>query len=477
MLTDKDVAEIRGYLGVALDGPEPPQQDLASVSIARGDAARRRHRIYGGAGVALSAVAVLGTFLAVSGSTPPGKVTPTRPTSSPSPSVTVIQDPPGRGDKLRDIDMSLPGLLQSLVPPGITVEAAPGDAEQAPGSTVMLTGAPGANMLRIQVQTADGHLAAGDAQACSELLPQLAVPGRGCTTAEVAGGRLFSGEVDGDVKDFLGTFPDDAFKPGMANATYAKNYFYAFAPDQQILTVNLVVQTMDIPWAAKKPKDWPAGYAAFPPDFPRFVPVGNDPDGTALLTSSQFAALLTEPGWNAVVRLLDPAVPAGQSALALRAQVDRQIAAKVGAMLPTGVRLVLSPDYSRPASLALVGPTGTNTFFWSMQQATPTLRTLFAQTGMCNAGDSCSVKTVAGGKLAIVTGQLASGGVGTAAAKSTKVDYTFMPDDRNAPMATVEMDADPGVGPQLTPDQFMALVRTAGFGDGMQGVYAFVSQL
>jgi hypothetical protein len=263
--------------------------------------------------VALGAFAVLGVFAAVSGtvpgSTPPAKVVPAKPT----PTLKVVPTDPGESAYLRDIDTRLPGLLQPLLPAGITAQAAPDDAKQPPGRTVMLTGPAGTNTLRLLVQTADVHLASGDSQACSELLPEIGAPGHVCTTVRVAGGRLFSGEIDDNVKNSLGAFPDDAFKPGMATAIYVRNYFYAFAPDQPgrgIVRMNLVAQTMDIPWAAKTPKDWPAGYPPFAPDFPRVVALGNDPEG-ALLTSGQFLGLLSEPGWGAVEALLDPGVAAG----------------------------------------------------------------------------------------------------------------------------------------------------------------------
>lgn len=474
MLTDEEGAGIREFLGGALDGPEPPLRDLASGSIVRGDAARRRTRVYSGAGVALAAVAVLGVFAATSALTPPGRHSPTKPLPTPAPTQATL----GHADKLRDIDARLPVLLQALLPPGMTLQTAPDEFRNGSGGILTLVGAAGPNLMQVQAQKADGHLASDDAQACTELLPNLAGPGRSCTTVRTVGGRLFSGELDGDVKSSLAGFPDDAFKPGMARATYVKNYWYAFAPDQvgqRIVTLTLTAQTMDIPWAAKTPKDWPVGYAPYAPNVPRVVPLGNDPDG-ALLTSGQFAAMLAEPGWDEIGQLLDPTVPPAPSALALRDTADEQIASKVGAMLPAGTQLVLSPDDGRPGSLELVGPTGTNGFMWFAEQSAPTLRAHYTQAGLCVVVDeTCSVTTVAGGRLAVVT----RGKTQTTVPAS--YEYDFVPDDPNAPIYILRLTSDsPGFvasGPLLTADQFLSLVRTAGFGDAMQGVTALVSAL
>jgi hypothetical protein len=486
MNTENEAGEIRDYLGLALDGAEPPLRDLASASIARGDAARRRARVYGAAGVALSAVAVLGVFAAVTGTTPPAKQNPV------TPSVTRGSSAAGDGDKARDIDLRLPALLQPLLPAGLTVRAPEATEGRTPDQLMVLTGPGGGNGLGLAVQPRPADVAASGTNACPASLPAATEHNGKCDVVKVSGGRLFSGRVDTTVRNSVADYiPADSLRPGTTDATFIEHAYFAFVPDdvhRGMITVILNAQTMDMPWAATAPADWPKAQGTFPPSMPRAVGAPNAPNGP-LMTGSQVAAMLAQPGWAAVEKLLDPATPVSQAALDERAKTDQLIAAKVGAMLPDGTKLVLSSGAAYLNSLDLVGPTGTNRFSWDTRQVTPDFRVRFTQAVMCTKKvDSCSVEKVPGGRLSVVAmGQTSlAGDSGTTtkqprASKSTDFVYEFLPDDVNAPLVTLRLDVDttkdPVPDPQVTPVQFLTLAKSAGFGAAMASVTAMVAGL
>ena len=174
--TDVTDATVHGLLGTAFAESEPPLRDLASGSIARGDAARHRNRMAAAGGATLSVVAVLGTFALVAGAGPAkhGPPNPASPATSPSTSASPTRPlgfgpVPGGVDKNLDIKERLPALLQPLLPSGITAGKVPPTELPDEGlATGLLTGPTGTNQVQMWVGTAPADDTAVRQATCSD---------------------------------------------------------------------------------------------------------------------------------------------------------------------------------------------------------------------------------------------------------------------------------------------------------------------
>lgn len=295
-------ADIRTFLGEALTGDEPPHRPLAEGSITRGDTARRRNRVLGGAGgVALAVAAVVGTATVVHGGAARGAASSVQAVGTRFELVTDLNQMDNRYDLARN----LPAVLNPLLPHGVSVtwDAKGDDAVSfLREGGFRLDGPTGANgvMFGTRRATASEPL---DAPCGS---PQQS----GCQTKLVPGGVVTVQTVAG----------------GAPHGPSTCQNWYGFMPADHSydFVMNLQCQGSD---------------------------------GAVQLTLTQFEDLVQKPGFADVVRLADLTKPASAFGKEARVEMDAAIGRTMGAILPTGYSQRLSTT-NLQGTLDLVGPSG-----------------------------------------------------------------------------------------------------------------------
>ena len=438
---NEDDGTVRGLLGTAFADAEPPLRDLASGSIARGDGQRRRNRMFAVGGATLSAVAVMGTFALVSGATPgrhgnQGPVNQvTSAASSANPSGKLPFGPVGSSvQKLLDVKWQLPGLLQPLLPQGITAGPPATDFGLDPRSPALLTGATGTNQVTMWVGTAPTSQA--------DVLKAIPCPSKmDCQTKAVQGGTVYIHQGSTTAADVLrgggDHFPADTLKASAAKTIAAEDLSVTFVPgDRSKYAFNIEVSTTTakFQYADHEPSDYPTG-EAWPPDLN-----GNDSsfDPAGLMVSADdVIAMLAKPGLNRLESLLDPNTAVSKGTQVKFTQTASQIAAAAAPALPAGVKAGIETSMMQ-VNLVVTGSTGKNVVTWE----TGSQSTYRQNVNWCPPNVNCSNKAVPGGRLE-VWAEKPMDSKGTISTDGfSSYEYWFFPDDTSKPGVTMTLETD-----------------------------------
>ncbi|MBS2536330.1 hypothetical protein KGQ20_26545 [Catenulispora sp. NF23] len=481
---NEDDGAVRGLLGTAFAEAEPPLRDLASGSIARGDAQRRRNRMFAVGGATLSAVAVMGTFALVSGATPGGHGNqgPVNQVSSAASSA----DPSGKlpfgpvlssVQKVLDVRRQLPGLLQPLLPEGITVGSSTTNFGSAPLSPAVLTGATGTNQVTMWVGTAPTNQA--------DVIKVVACPARAdCQTKAVDGGTVYIHQGSSTAADLVRAggdyYPADILKASTAKTVAARDLSVTFVPDDRTkyaFNIQVTTTTAKLQYADHEPSDYPTG-AQWPPDLNRYD-TSYDPSGL-LVSADDVVAMLAKPGLNKLEYLLDPHTAVSKDTLATFTQTESQISAAAAPALPAGVKAGVDTSMMQ-TRLVVTGPTGKNTLTWETGSQETFQRSISSPPYPPDI--DATTKTVPGGKL-VVWREKPMDSKGTIlSTEASAYQYWFFPADANKPAVTMTLGLDasqtgtpgrdipdpgqtysvadgPYVAAQVSEDQFLAAVQS-----------------
>lgn len=189
----------------------------------------------------------------------------------------------------------------------------------------------------------------------------------------------------------------------------------------------------------------------------RIMIYGNGKDG--VLDASDFTKLLNAPGFKAVSDLLDQSKPAGAAAVRQRYQIEDRIDAETAAMLPPGYRLKLSP--ASPDRLELVGPQGVNGFDWYYFGPGELKGSGCSADVLCYRDENQSSAVGPDGKprLGTYTYTFGTDGGIVSVTVASKPGLGASIDPLQEGKATSETAP---LGPGLTPQEAMAIVRTPG---------------
>ncbi|GAA1991221.1 hypothetical protein GCM10009838_63330 [Catenulispora subtropica] len=493
--------DVRRMLSGAAMRNEKEHRDLIGPAVEIVLHRRRLMRTYGAAGSGLMVAAGATVAIWLSGSS-----TEARPVPAASSTPTVSAAPPtGQTvwDKNHDISSRLPGILNPLLPKGLSVVRS---TSQVPNSGYQLVGPTGSNDFSLTSSPKGQRNRAMEEGGC--------VVGGVCSQRTVPGGTLYI-----QTKNFTADYGGNSgYAPGTGKQVLTVNAEYEFLPaaaDGHVVDVALATTVSHEQYAARAPKDW--GDAPWPP--PAQPNTSFNASG-ALLSPDDFMALISKPGFSAVSTLLDPDSPVDQATLERHKTADATIAAAVKPILPPGLTLAISNGSTGAAQrseLVLTGPSGANLFSW---QARPQVKTW--QHGFAcerHTQENCTWKEVPGGEVQVVhtSGSMqALGGAShyadgqTSAVISGGDVYTYLPDDPNGTVielstgeqirdipwaATRPTDgtyADPSKawpppartgeafnagGSLISLDQFAAMMRTPGIADVVKTVNRAVDPL
>ena len=440
---NEDIA-VRGLLGTVFAGAEPPLRDLASGSIARGDAARSRNRkLLATGGAMLSVAAVIGTFAVVTGATP-GKH------GNPNPVNQQTSEPPpvkptgylGFGprtvgiDKIQDLQNRLSAALQPLLPAGITFGQVRYRSDLMSQDQVggILSGPTGANVATMWV----GLVPPTETDS---IVRQVACrPGGTCRTRTVDGGTVYLDEHINTEADQVLTgsgFPPDVLKPGTEKNIVSRTLSMTFVPADRAkyaFNIKLAAATAKVQYADHEPGDAEPGIP-WPPTWN--TPAAYDPSGL-LLSADDFTAMLAKPGLDKVEYMLDPRTAVSREAAAEIAAAEGRAVSAAEAALPPGMKVSLDISKPEPES-TLAGPTGGNQFFWqSMVLAAKDRQQQFT----CSPSDACSKRTVPGGTLEVMINNPPDSNHPASQIWSV-YHYWFLPDDLSKPVLSMTLGTEP----------------------------------
>ena len=493
---ENDDGAVRGLLGTAFAEPEPPLRDLASGSIARGDAVRRRNRMVAAGGAALSAVAVIGTFAVVTGAAPAERthqnpvnhVTSAASSSiAPSPKGYLGFGPElGSLDKTQDIRLRLPGLLAPLLPSGVTVAQQPsgnsmGFVNQANAILGSSTGTTAATMW---VGMASGKET--DVMIRQTACPQLP-PGSKqgtCATRSVAGGTVYLDEYAATATDTVRaqSLPADVVRPGTGSTIVSKTVAMLFVPTDRskyAFSFTQSTATALVLYVDHEPSDYMTG-GVWPP--PQAIPSTSafDPSGPAM-SGDDLVGMLAKPGLANLEYLLDPRTAVSQETQTRVADAKAQIATAAQAALPTEVKVSVDVSMVQP-NMILTGPSGKNQLRWQIDDQTA----LFKQQtfGWCPPNVTCTKRAVPGATLEVWTQKPTDSKLTVLSNTPSVYNYWFVPDDTTEPALAMTLDTsaeqtgmpgrsvpDPGqtysvndgpyAPPQVSADQFLAAAQSS----------------
>jgi hypothetical protein len=487
---------VRGLLGTAFAVPEPPLRDLASGSIARGDAVRRRNRMVAAGGVTLSVVAVIGTFAMVTGAAPAGRAhqNPANQVTSAASSTTAVSPKGYLGfgpelgsiDKTQDVQTRLPGLLQPLLPAGVTA------GQQSSGNTMapvnvpaaVLTGPTGTTNATMWVGLAPAQGKKDDTirqVACLQVPP--GSKGGTCTTRSVDGGTVYLDEYAATATDAVraASLPADVVKPGTGNTIVSRTLSMMFVPTDRTKYAFSFTETTapaKIQYADHEPSDYMTGGIWPPPPVFDSVPA-YDSSGPAM-SADELVAMLGKPGLDKLEYLLDPRTAVSQNTQTKVADTEAQAVAAAEAALPSGVKANVDGSAMQP-QMMLTGPTGKNQLRWEADSQTVQYK---QQTlGWCPPNVTCTKRAVPGGTLEVWAQKPTDSKLTVLSNTPFVYNYWFVPDDMSKPALAMTLETsanqtglpgksepDPGQtysvsdGPyapaQVSADQFLAAAES-----------------
>ncbi|MEY9857672.1 hypothetical protein ABH935_003280 [Catenulispora sp. GAS73] len=494
-IEENDDSAVRGLLGTAFADPEPPLRDLASGSIARGDAVRRRNRMVAAGGAALSVVAVIGTFAVVTGAAPAGRAhqNPANQVTSaassptaPSPKGYLGFGPEiGSLDKTQDIRMRLPGLLAPLLPAGVTV------AQQPSGNTVgfvneanaILHAPTGTTAATMWVGMASGKET--DTVIHEVACPQVP-PGSKqgtCTTRSVDGGTVYLDEYAATATDTVRaqSLPADVVRPGTSNTIVSRTVSLMFVPTDRskyAFSLTQSTATAKIQYVDHEPSDYMTG-GVWPPPPAIDGTSAYDPSGPAM-SADDLVGMLAKPGLANLEYLLDPRTAVSQDTQRRVADTKAQIVTAVQAALPTEVKVSVDVSLVQP-EIMLTGPSGKNQLQWSVDKQTAQYKQ--QAFGGCPPNVTCTQREVPGGTLEVWMQKPTDSKLTVLSSSASVYNYWFVPDDMSKPVLamTLETSADqtrlpsksepdpgqtysvndgPYAPPQVSADQFLAAAQS-----------------
>lgn len=445
---------VRAFLGSVFIDAEPPLRDLASGSIARGDAARSRNRrLLAAGGAVLTVAAVIGTFAVVTGATSGrhGSPDPVQQVTSESPPVKptgYLGFGPSRVgiDKIQDLRNRLPAVLQPLLPAGVTFGQVGLRSDLVTGNQVsgIMSGPAGTNVATMWVGLPPSDDRAGTVRqiACR--------PGGTCRTRAVDGGTVYFDEHVNTEADQTLTgsgFPPDVLKPGTEKNIVSRSLSMTFVPDDRTkyaFNIKLAAETAKVQYADHEPADAEPGIL-WPPTWN--TPPAYDPSGL-MMSGDDLVAMLTKPGMDKLEYLLDSRTPVSKDSAAEVAAAEGRVTAAAEAALPAGLKVTI--DWSKPEPvLSVTGPTGRNGFFWTATVLNTQYRK--QEYGTCSGGDNCTQRTVPGGTLMVRAMYPNSTSSGPSDYPSLD-HYVFLPDDLSKPVLDMMLSAQPLVSQSGTPD-------------------------
>jgi hypothetical protein len=441
-IEENEDAAVRGLLGTAFAAAEPPLRDLASGSIARGDAVRRRNRLVAAGGATLSVVAVLGTFAVVTGSTPAR-----RGIQNPAEKVTTASTPTTSGRSLGfgpvsggvaknlDIAKRLPGLLQPLLPAGITVGQPASDASRTGAflPTGYLTGPTGTNQATMWVGTAP----AGD-----DAVRQAVCSHQGtCSSKPVEGGIAYLDEHSGTATDEVrgAGLPADVVKPGTGGTIVNRTLTMTFVPTDRskyAFSITVETRTAKVQYADHEPSDYMTG-GEWPPGIFSTM-TAYDPSGL-LVSAEDLVAMLGKPGLSQVETLLDPRTAVSQDTQNQMRETEAQVAAAAQAALPSGTKASVEENLQQ-LRMIVTGPTGKNALRWRSSPQTAQFRN---QTAGFSAPNLVTSKRTVPGGILVIWADKPMDSKGTILSDTPSgYSYYFFPDDIAKPALIMELSTD-----------------------------------
>lgn len=450
---NEDIA-VRGFLGSVFADAEPPFRDLASGSIARGDAAwSRNRRLVAAGGAVLTVAAVIGTFAVVTGAMR-GKHGSPHPvqqvTSEPSPvkPTGYLGFGPSRVgiDKIQDLRNRLPAALRPLLPAGIGFGQVGLRSDLTIDNQVsgIMSGPTGTNVATMWVGLPPPDDRAGIARqvACR--------PGGTCRTRTVDGGTVYLDEHVNTEADQTLTgsgFPPDVLKPGTEKTIVSRSLSMTFVPTnltEYAFNIKVAAATAKVQYADHEPADAEPGIP-WPPTWN--TPQAYDPSGL-MMSGDDLVAMLAKPGLDKLEYLLDSRTPVSKDTAAAVAAAEGRVAAAAEAALPAGLKVTI--DWSKPSpALSMTGPTGENQFFLTSTVLNPVYR--HQEYGTCSVADNCTQRTVPGGTL--VVRAMYPNATASAPSEYPSLDhYVFLPDDLSKPVLDMMISAQPLVSQSGTPD-------------------------
>lgn len=455
-IEENEDSAVRGLLGTAFADPEPPLRDLASGSIARGDAVRRRNRVFAAGGATLSVVAVIGTFAMVTGAAPAGRAhqSPANQVTSAASSPTVASPKGYLGfgpelgslEKNQDVQNRLPALLQPLLPAGVTAAQVPvgrttGIVSEA---TAVLTKPTGTTTATMWVGMASAKET--DAMIHEAACPQSPPVSKGgtCTTRTVDGGTVYLAEYAATATDTARgqSLPADVVKPGTGNTIAGRTLSMLFIPTDRTeyaFSFRESTATAKIQYADHEPSDYMTG-GIWPPPPTTDSTSAYDSSGPAM-SADDLVGMLGKPGLQNLEYLLDPRTAVSQDTQTKVTDTEAQIVAAAAAALPSGVKVSVDVSLMQP-QIMLIGPSGKNQLQWEVDKQTAQYKQ--QAFGWCPPNVVCTKREVPGGTLAVWMQKPTDSKLTVLSSTPSVYNYWFVPDDMSKPALamTLETSAD-----------------------------------
>ena len=421
-----DDDDVRRMLGKAVMKEEKLERDIVGSAVGIVLHRRRRARLYGatasGLAVAMGATALVwatGSSVTAHREQPAASGTTAVSTSVTAASTAAVADP-SAWDKDHDIFYRLPGLLDPLLPKGMSLTKS---GTVLPNTDFWLNGPTGTN---------DFNLSAAAKSERNKAMEEGCVVGGVCSHHDVPGGTLYIA-----TKNFTADYGGaTGWAVGTAKQVLSFGDEYEFVPsaaDGMVVDVILSGTVSFEHYAPHPPSDDYQG--SWPPSPP---PAGAFDSSGDLLSADAFAALVAKPGFAAVTKLLDRSSPVDKTTLARHKAADAAIAAAVKPVLPPGLTLAIGEDQGLPggSELSLTGPSGANEFSWT---AEPQVKSWHhSQACQSHTEASCTTKDVPGGQIEVThTSQTAAKQGYPAAYAPGQADtpisgadvYKYLPDD------------------------------------------------
>jgi len=458
-IEENEDSTVRGLLGTAFADPEPPLRDLASGSIARGDAVRRRNRMVAAGGATLSVVAVIGTFAMVIGAAPAGRAhqDPANQVTSAASSPTAASPKGYLGlgpelgsiEKVQDVQKRLPGLLQPLLPGGVTA------AQQSLGHTMGIVNEATAVLVRPTGTTnATMWVGMASAEETDTMIREMACPqapqvpqgskGGTCTTTMVNGGTVYLDEYTATATDTVRaeSLPADVVKSGTGNTIVSRTLSMTFVPtDRSKYVFSFAESTAiaKIQYADHVPSDYMTG-GIWPP--PPSVDSTSTYDSSGLsMSADDLVGMLAKPGLENLEYLLDPRTAASQDTRTKVADTEAQIAAAAQAALPPEVKVSLDWSVVQP-QIILTGPNGKNQLLWEADKQTAQYKQ--QKFGWCPPNAACTKQTVPGGTLEVWAQKPTDSKLTVLSNTPFVYNYWFVPDDVSKPALAMTLETSAG---------------------------------